>query len=135
MAERAMRAALAALLLGGLAAPGAAAVLVPGAAPGAAPVPPPVAYVVPPPAHAYPNYGYLPAPVPRFGHTPVPAPPEGGLSLAPNAMPPILAPIPAPTGPTCRAGAISCPLARPAQPGDACSCPTPRGPAWGRVGG
>jgi hypothetical protein len=68
--------------------------------------PPPVYYAVPPPAYAYPSYGYLPPPGPA---TP--------LTLS------------------CRAGAWTCPLGQPASAGDPCSCPTPNGPAWGRVGG
>ncbi|GGG43393.1 hypothetical protein GCM10010964_33490 [Caldovatus sediminis] len=38
-------------------------------------------------------------------------------------------------GRTCVAGAVTCPLREPAEPGDACYCPTPDGPAWGRVDG
>ena len=68
--------------------------------------PPPAYYYVPPPAYAYPSYGYV-------------APPGPATPLAQS----------------CRAGAWSCPLGSPARPGDACSCPTPNGPAWGRVGG
>lgn len=68
--------------------------------------PPPISYVVPPPPYAYPSYGYLPPPGP------------------PTAV-----------AQACRAGALSCPAGQQARPGDACNCPTPRGPAWGRVGG
>jgi hypothetical protein len=77
---------------------------------------PPVAYTVPPPPYAYPSYGYVPPPGPYHGG---PASPDahGAVALS------------------CRAGPVSCPIGPPARPGDACSCPTLRGPAWGRVGG
>jgi hypothetical protein len=75
------------------------------------PPPPPVYYYAPPPPLPPPAYGALP---------------YGGYTY----VPPI-----APTGPSCRAGAWTCPLGAPARVGDACACPTPQGPAWGRVGG
>lgn len=77
------------------------------AAPSRMPPPsPPVTYVVPPPSYAYPSYGYVPPPGPAT-----------------------------PLAQACRAGTLSCAAGQQARPGDACSCPTPRGPAWGRVGG
>ncbi len=70
--------------------------------------PAPWTYVPPPP------------PPPVYG-----APPYGGAYAPPIA----------PIGHSCRAGAWTCPLGAPAPVGEACSCPTPQGPAWGRVGG
>lgn len=89
--------------------------------------PPPVAHVVPPPGWAYPSYGYVPPPGPSQGYAALPTPYYGYI---PPAAP---GPGPAPAG-TCRAGALSCPLRAPALPGDACTCRTSRGAAWGRVG-
>jgi len=79
------------------------------------------AFYPPPPA-----YYYVPPPPPAYYYVPPPAHPYPGYGYVP---PPAL------TGESCRAGAWTCPLAAPARIGDACSCPTPRGPAWGRVGG
>ena len=75
--------------------------------------PPPSWYYVPPPAYYY----YIPPPLP-----PPPAYAYPGYGYVPPVS-------------ICRAGAWTCPLAVPAQTGDPCACPTPRGPAWGRVGG
>jgi hypothetical protein len=82
--------------------------------------PAPWTYVPPPPPPPV-YYYYAPPPPPLlYG-----APPYGGAYAPPIA----------PIGPSCRAGAWTCPLGAPAPVGEACSCPTPQGPAWGRVGG
>lgn len=78
------------------------------------PAPTPYYYAPPPPPPAY----YYPPPPPAYSY------PSYGY------LPPA-----APLAQSCYAGAWSCPLAAPARPGDSCSCPTPGGPAWGRVGG
>lgn len=74
----------------------------------------PFGYYAPPPVYAPPPYYYVPPP--------------------PAYYPPYAYVPPAPSTLSCHAGAWTCPLDRPAQPGDACSCATARGPAWGRAG-
>jgi len=79
----------------------------------------PLGFYAPPPVYAPPPYYYVPpAPPPAYYYPPYPYVP----------------PAPAPSTLSCHAGAWTCPLERPAQPGDACSCATARGPAWGRAG-
>lgn len=68
--------------------------------------------------------------VPLFVLPPPPPPPP---------PPAVLLQPPPPPGPEpgwgCQAGALLCALPEPGTPGDACTCSTPRGPAWGRVAG
>ncbi|MBW8270752.1 hypothetical protein [Caldovatus aquaticus] len=66
----------------------------------------------------YYGYGY---PYPYYPYAPPYPPPPAFYPPAP--------------GTTCVAGAVTCPLREPAEPGDACNCPTPNGLAWGRVAG
>ena len=71
-------------------------------------------YYYAPPAYYYPPYYYPPAPPPSYYVPYAYAQPAARLR--------------------CYAGAYSCPLEPPGQIGDACSCSTPRGQAWGRAG-
>ena len=71
------------------------------------------AYPYPPPVYAYPPPAYYYPPPPSYE---VPYyPPSAAASR-------------------CHAGAYVCPIERGEQAGDACSCPTNRGRAWGRAG-
>jgi hypothetical protein len=71
------------------------------------------------PYPAYPHY----YPPPAYYYPPVPPPAYAPYPYVPPAA-----------ARQCYAGSLSCPLTQPAQPGDACTCTTSRGEAWGRAG-
>lgn len=79
--------------------------------------------------HPYPAYPYYYPPPPYYY-----PPPIYGYAPPPPYYPPYAFTPPA-VGLRCHAGAYSCPLEKGERAGDACSCMTPRGPAWGRAGG
>lgn len=85
----------------------------------------PAPYGAVPPAPSWP-YGAPFAQAPGSGY--LPTDPGGGPYVPPAAPP-------GPSGPVCRAGAVTCPLPGPVPSGEPCACPTGRGDAWGRVGG